>query len=69
MTSIIDSHATDRMHYHICGGVILTGNGTDYCDRCGAFAPEGECVPNGTNHEANNLAYNNGDPRSPDALE
>jgi len=58
---------------HECGGTILAGDmGSDqphsYCDRCGAFAYGDNPVPDGTDQEANQTAYDAGKDSSPCAL-
>jgi hypothetical protein len=54
---------------HNCGGTILTADGQDYCDRCGAFmdSESDEEFPTGTDAEANQAASDAGDDRSPEA--
>lgn len=71
-------HMLDTMHFHACGGAILAGHdagdgrGYQYCDRCSAYAIDGEDgepqdIPNGTDADANRAAWDNCDERSPAA--
>lgn len=74
MTSIIDRHATDDQFTHECGGTILTvGSGDQehsYCDRCGAFryTTYSGPFPTGTDKDANDRAWNDGDECSPPGI-
>lgn len=60
---------------HACGGTILAavldGLPYRYCDTCGAFTylytdPDDD-MPDGTDHDANIEAWDNGDDESPSA--
>ena len=58
---------------HVCGGTILVGGSGDleiqYCDRCGAFTHDMEAdLPDGTDADANEQAWSDGDEQSPDAV-
>lgn len=58
------------MTKHICGGTILTGGAGaqqhQYCDRCGAFTRDLEgALPDGTDPEANQTAWDMGQNESP----
>ena len=60
------------MTTHICGGTILLGDTGDlahqYCDRCGAYTHDlaADQLPGGTDSDANELAWSNGDEQSPE---
>jgi hypothetical protein len=69
-------HATDTQTLHGCGGTILASGDTgefahSYCDRCGAYAYDSDArdFPTGTDRHANQVAYDAGEDRSPDATE
>jgi len=59
----IDTKAT---HTH-CGGRILTAGNHAYCERCRAFAHDGEPIPSGTLRAVNVAAWDAQDPKSPPA--
>lgn len=64
-------NSTSASALHACGGTILGGGETNYCDECGAYAYHylGAEVPDGCDKVANREALDNGDGGSPSAVE
>lgn len=68
-------HMMDKLKFHTCGGVILSGDGLldnllyyDYCNTCGAFRHNSsDDFPTGTNKEENRQAWDLGEDCSPDS--
>jgi len=63
------------MTTHICGGTILGGGSGkqkhQYCDRCGAYTYDlaADQLPDGTDSDANEVAWDAGDDESPAAAD